>query len=131
LRQAFALSALLQMDGAVDEVDIVRIDRLDELQDLRGIDIRIDADQMILRQQAAELDKLRVVKRFAPGEMKIPTQAGIVEEPGQLLDRSRRIDFGAEESVGVKAIGAPEIAGRHEAPIGLDVVWADHRQLAR
>ena len=62
-----------------------RIDRLDEWQDLGGIDIRIDADQVVLRQKAAELDELWVMEGLTAGEMQIPAQSRIVEEPGQLL----------------------------------------------
>ena len=83
------------MDGTVDEIDIVWIDRLGELHDFGRIDIRVDADDVLLRQSLAELEKIGIVERFSPGQMKVPAQTGIVEEGGQFPYRRRRDDLGA------------------------------------
>jgi len=129
MRQTFALRPLLQVNRTVHEIDPVRIDALHELQHLGRIDIRIDADDVPFGEPLAELEKIRIVKRFATGEVQVPAHSGVVEKLGQLLGRSRRSDLRAQRSIGMEAIGAAEVACRHQAPVGLDVVTGGHMHL--
>ncbi len=120
--QAGPLGALHEMNAGIDEADPFRPDFGGKVDDRGARQVRVHGDVVPLGEEGAKLVEIRIDARLAAGQMQEPGQAGRIEGLAPAVGRGEAPQGFAKGGAGIKAVGAPKIAGVQQLPVRFDVV---------